>query len=120
MSEALSLNLSNSNASEMIKNKRKFDAFLENAEQMLKGIPEIGEKAARIPVLVQLIEHYITGEYKRFPIGIMQAVGYSLYTWWKLRKANAQEILFAIIPCLTHIDSDLKDFLQWRDSRKIG
>lgn len=103
---------------------KKLIFVLESCEEVLKGVPDIGEKAARGFVLIQMVICWTTGEYKKIPKGIIRA-GISLaYVLWQYNKpssgASKNEKILTIINCLRLVNHDIDEFLQWRVSKKIA
>ena len=66
----------------MIQDPAKTPEFLEEVEEKLKGIPEVGETLPNIPVMIELVRDYIRKEYKEVPVksivAIVAALIYSL------------------------------------------
>lgn len=109
-----------------MKNERKFDELLERTEKKLKVVPKIGEKLAHVPVFIQLLKFYILKEYTRIPIGSVLAIASALLYFVSpldlipdfIPVAGYIDDVGVLAVCLPLVDSDIKEFKQWRDSNK--
>lgn len=115
-------------AEEIIKDEDKFKEFLLQLEEKLKVVPKFGEKISEVAVLAQLIYDYAKGKYKKIPMGsliaIVSALSYFILPFDMVPDAipgiGMIDDAFVITACLKLVDSDVKDYLKWRDTIKIG
>lgn len=113
-----------SNAEETLKDESKLDEFLKQLEGKLKVIPKVGDKLSHVAVFAQMVKDYSTKKYDKIPMGslisIVSALAYVILPI---------DLVSDIIPglgylddaavigvCLKLVDSDVKDYLKWRDS----
>ena len=111
-------------SAKIIQDKNKLDEFLQALEEKLKVIPKIGDKLSHIPVFAQLIKDYATKKYTKIPMGsliaIVSALSYLILPF---------DLISDLIPgigyfddaavigaCLLLVDSDIKDYLEWREN----
>jgi uncharacterized membrane protein YkvA (DUF1232 family) len=113
-------------AKKVIKDKEKFDKLIERSERKLKDIPKIGEKLSHIPIFIQMMKYYFTKEYTDVPMGTVIAIVSAL-----LYLVSPVDLIPDFIPglgylddaavamaCLKLVESDVKEFIQWRDANK--
>ncbi len=113
-----------SKAEKVIKDKQKFDKLIVRAEKKLKNIPKIGEKLAYIPIFIQMMKSYFTKEYTDLPLGTVIAIISTL-----IYLVSPVDLIPDFIPglgyiddaavvmaCLKLVESDVKEFIQWRDT----
>jgi len=55
-------------AEEMLKDKDKIEAFLQDVEKFLASIPQVGDALSDVPVLISLVRSYIKKEYTDIPL----------------------------------------------------
>lgn len=113
-----------SNARETLNNEDKMEELLQRLEKKLKTIPKVGDKLSHIPVFVSLIKNYIKKEYTAVPIGSIVAIISAL-----LYFVSPVDLILDVMPvigyvddaaviaaCLTLVESDIEEYLQWRDA----
>ena len=104
-------------------NKDAFDKFLENIEETLKKIPNVGNLLSDIPLLISLVKSYITGQYKEVPYNTIIAIVATL-----LYVISPIDIIPDVIPvigfaddamavafCMKMLHEDLEKYKSWRD-----
>jgi uncharacterized membrane protein YkvA (DUF1232 family) len=113
-------------AEKVLRDKPRFENILEKVEKKLKAIPEIGDKLSHIPVFIQLLKSYFSNEYREIPMGTVLAIMSALVYF-----ASPIDLIPDVIPivgyaddaavvvaCLSLVDDDVKEFIEWRDSSK--
>lgn len=113
-------------AEEMLKDDAKITEFLSRLEEKLKVVPGIGEQLSHVPVFVSLLRSYHKKEYTKIPLGTIVAIISALIYW-----ISPVDIIPDSIPgfgqvddaavlgvCLLLVDSDIKEYIVWRDSQK--
>ena len=126
--EALAeLKKKSSQALKVISNPERIDELLIDAENKLKKIPKIGEELSHVPVFVSMVKSYITKDYTRIPVGTIAAiVGALLYLVAPvdlipdfLPGIGYIDDAAVVGACLTLVDSDIKEYIKWRDERQL-
>ena len=102
----------------------KLERFLQRLEKKLQSIPKIGDKLSHIPIFASLVKSYVKKEYTEVPVGTIVAVISALVYF-----ASPIDLIPDAIPgaghiddaavvgaCLVLVDTDIKDYIKWRDS----
>lgn len=113
-------------AEKVLNDRDKLDELLEDVEKKLKIIPKIGEMISHIPVLVSMVRSYIRKEYTKIPTGTIIAIISALLYFFMpvdliadfLPGIGYIDDVAVIGFCLKFIDSDIKDYIVWRDNSK--
>lgn len=113
-------------AEELLKDKSKVDELLETLEDKLRKIPKLGEQLSHLPVFIRMIKSYISKEYTQIPIASVVGIVAAL-----ICVVNPFDLIPDAIPVIGHSDdlgvlaicymlfeSDVNDFLAWRNSNK--
>lgn len=113
-------------AEAVIKDQSKLDKILEDVEEKLRSIPKVGDKLANISVFFQLLNHYMSKEYTKVPVGTIVAIASALFYF-----VSFVDLIPDFIPgigllddgavvaaCLKLVNSDIKEFIKWRDATK--
>ena len=114
-------------AQDILKDNEKLEQVLYETEDKLKSIPKLGDTLSYIPVFVDMLKCYMTGEYKEIPTGTLIAICAVL-----LYFIAPIDIIPDIIPVLGFADdaaivlaglvlvkSDLDIFMKWRRNKPI-
>ena len=126
--EALAeLKKKSSQALKVISDPERIDELLIDAENKLKKIPKSGEELSHVPVFVSMVKSYITKDYTRIPVGTIAAiVGALLYLVAPvdlipdfLPGIGYIDDAAVVGACLTLVDSDIKEYIKWRDERQL-
>ena len=115
-----------SKAKNVLRDKETLDDLLVRLERKLKVIPKIGEKLSYIPTFIQLLKAYYTKEYTKIPLVSLVSITSAL-----LYFVNPLDLIPDPIPgvgylddaaiigaCFLLVETDIKEFIQWRDSYK--
>lgn len=113
-------------AEKTLKNQAKVDELLERIEEKLKVIPKIGEQLSHIPVFIQLVKCFVTKKYTKIPIGSILAIVSALVYFLSpidaipdfLPGIGYVDDAAVIGACLLLVNSDVKEFIRWRDGNK--
>ena len=102
----------------------KLERLLQRLEKKLQSIPKIGDKLSHIPIFASLVKSYVKKEYTEVPVGTIVAVISALVYF-----ASPIDLIPDVIPgaghiddvavvgaCLVLVDTDIKDYIKWRDS----
>lgn len=109
-------------AEEMLKDKDKVEAFLQDVEKFLASIPKVGDALSDVPVLISLVRSYIKKEYIDIPllsiILIVSALIY-IFTPIDIIPDSIPGIGFlddaAVIAILSKwLDNQIDDYRAWR------
>lgn len=108
----------------ILQDEDKIERLLQRLEKKLQSIPKIGDKLSHIPVFASLVKSYVKKEYTEVPIGTIVAVISAL-----LYFVSPVDLIPDIFPgvghiddaavvgaCLILVDSDIKEYIKWRDS----
>lgn len=111
-------------AKEILANTDKMERFIQRMEKKMKIIPKVGDKLSLIPALFSLIKSYYNKEYLDPPVGTIIAVIAAL-----LYFLAPIDVIPDIVPAIGYIDdgivitvclklvgSDVKEYLEWRES----
>lgn len=113
-------------AKDMLSEEGKVEEILKKAEETLAGIPNVGEKASKLPLMFSMIRSYITKEYTEVsPKVIASMFGAFIYL------VSRKDLIPDKIPVLGMADDlgvlalalelnkpELDAYLAWRDNRK--
>lgn len=114
-------------AQELIKNNEKLEELLLSAEERLKAIPNVGKVLSYIPVFIDMVKSYLSGEYKEIPTGTLISICAVLIYF-----ASPIDLIPDFIPVLGLVDdagvmlaglalvkSDLDIYINWRKHKPI-
>ncbi len=110
----------------LLNDEDRFEKFLVKLENKLQVIPAVGNGLSHIPVMVSMLRSYAKKEYPELPLGTVLAV-ISALTYWLSPIDILPDIIpvvgqlddaAVIIACLKLIDSDVKEYIVWRDNNK--
>jgi len=103
----------------------QIEQMLKKLEDKLRSIPNIGDKLAAIPVFVSMIRSYVRKEYTVLPVSSAVAILAAL-----LYFLSPVDLIPDAIPVVgllddaavaafvwTVVESDVKDYLAWRDGK---
>ena len=113
-------------AEEVVGNPDELDRFLRRLEEKLKEVPLAGEELAMVPVLVELVKNYAMGVYPDIPVGsliaIVSALAYFLspvdFIPDVVPVVGYVDDAAVIAACLVLVQSDVNEYLAWRDQRE--
>ena len=113
-------------AEEFLKDDEKINDLLLRMEEKLKMVPRIGEQLSHIPVFISMIRSYLKKEYTKAPVGtivaIISAIAYFLSPVDVIPDgipvAGYVDDAAIITACLSIVDSDIKEYILWRDSKE--
>ena len=113
-------------AEELLKDDEKIKDLLLRMEEKLKMVPCIGEQLSHIPVFISMIRSYLKKEYTKAPVGtivaIISAIAYFLSPVDVIPDgipvAGYVDDAAIITACLSIVDSDIKEYILWRDSKE--
>lgn len=114
-------------AQELLKDDGKVEKLIHDSEEKLATLPKVGKALKYIPVFVDMLRCYFTGEYKEIPTGTIIAISASL-----LYFVSPIDIIPDFIPllgladdagvaavALVFVKSDLDIFMNWRKHKPI-
>lgn len=109
-------------AIELFNDDEKIEGLLVDAENKLKEIPKIGDKASMIPVLISMVRSYIKGEYRKVSKGtIITIIGTLIYLISpvdalldKIPIIGFLDDIFIINLCLSYIKKDIDEYKEWQ------
>ena len=110
-------------AEALLNNEDKLEEFIQRIENKLKVIPHIGDKLSHIPVFISLVKSYMKKEYVKPPFGTMLAI-VSALLYFLVPVDFIPDIIpglghlddaAVITACLCLVDSDIKEYIEWRD-----
>lgn len=113
-------------AEEILNNPDKSESFLKDLEKKLKKVPKLGGTLVMIPTMISLVKSYIKKEYKEIPVGSIIAIISSLIYFLTpvdlipdvITAAGFIDDAFVISICLKFISADLKQYNQWKKTKK--
>ena len=120
------LNKGISEAQNFVTDPSKMDALLVQLEEKLKTIPTVGETLADLPLMIALVKAWVTKQYTRVsPKVIACLVGAFLYLIKKkdlipdsVPLLGMADDLAVLGLALKLSEPELKEFAQWRESRR--
>lgn len=111
----------------VLKDNEKLDELMKSAEEKLKTVPTVGEYLAYIPLFLDMLKSYASGEYKEIPTGSLIAICAVL-----LYFVSPIDLIPDFIPVLGYVDdigiilvgltlvkSDLDIYRNWRKNKPI-
>lgn len=114
-------------AQNILKDNDELEKLILSAEEKLKTVPTVGEGLSYIPLFLDMLRSYATGEYKEIPTGTLIAICAML-----LYYISPIDLIPDIIPILgladdagiiiaglTLIKSDLDIYKNWRKNKPI-
>ena len=112
-----------SSAEATLNDKSKLDELLNQLEEKLKVIPKVGNKLSHVAVFAQMIKDYSTKKYEKIPMGsliaIVSALAYVVLPFDLIADyipaVGYLDDAAIIAACLALVESDVKDYLKWRD-----
>ena len=120
------LNESSAKVEGIMKDTAALENILQTAEQKLKEIPNVGEFAAKLPLMLSMIRSYIAKEYTEVsPKVIVSMVGALVY------MLKGKDLISDKIPVIGAVDDlavlglalqlnnkELEDYSAWREENK--
>lgn len=111
-------------AEKTLKDPKKLDDFLLRLEEKLKVIPGIGKQLANVIVFVELLNDYKNKKYDKIPLGslisIVSALGYLIFPFDLINDLipgiGLIDDSIIIATCVKLVDSDIKEYIQWREN----
>ena len=102
----------------------KLERLLQRLEKKLQSIPKIGDKLSHIPIFASLVKSYVKKEYTEVPVGTIVAVISALVYFVSpidlipdvIPGAGHIDDVAVVGACLVLVDTDIKDYIKWRDS----
>lgn len=112
-------------AEKLLQNVDKLDNLLQKMEQKLKAIPNVGEKLSHIPVFAAMINSYVKKEYTEVPLGTIIAMISAIIYFVSpidiipdfIPGAGHIDDAAVVVACLALVDSDIKDYIEWRNNK---
>ena len=114
-------------AKNLLKDVDKVEKLLQEIEHKFENIPLVGDKLACVPILVSLVRSYIRKEYTEAPISSIVSIITAL-----LYIISPVDLIPDSIPVLGQIDdiaviafcwplieSDVRNYEQWREKQGI-
>ncbi len=109
----------------ILQNEDKLNNLFVEMERKLKAIPQIGEGLSHIPVLAAMVNSYVKKEYTKVPLGTIIAMVSAIAYFVSpidivpdiIPGAGFIDDAFVVAACLSLVDSDIKDYIAWRDER---
>lgn len=109
-------------AEKLIKNEEKLERFLQRVEKKLRLIPRVGRRLSTIPVMISLVTHYYTKEYRHIPIGSIIAITSALIYFLSPIDIIPDFLPFigflddaaVVATAWKLIDSDVKEYRKWQ------
>lgn len=111
----------------LLKDEDRFEKFLVKLENKLQVIPAVGKGLSHIPVMVSMLRSYAKKEYPELPLGTILAT-ISALTYWLSPIDILPDIIpvigqiddaAVVIACIKLIDSDIKEYIEWRKNQEI-
>lgn len=108
----------------ILKEESKLERLLQRLEKKLQSIPKIGDKLSHVPVFASLVKSYAKKEYTEVPVGTIVAVISALVYFVSpidlipdvIPGAGHIDDVAVVGACLVLVDTDIKDYIKWRDS----
>lgn len=112
-------------ANGLLNNPSKLDKLLLDAESMLRAIPNIGETASGLPVMIAMLKSQLQGEYAVQPRTLVTIVAALLYLLKQkdlipdsIPVIGYTDDIAVLIAALKFLDPELKAYREWRDQGK--
>ncbi len=112
-------------AKELLADDGKMQHFLDSLEGKLRGIPELGDDLAYVPIFASMTRAYIAGEYKQLPVRTIIMVVSSLIYFVSpidvvpdtIPVLGYTDDAAVLVACAAFIKPDLDRFIEWRDAQ---
>lgn len=98
--------------------------MLKRVEKKIENVPVIGKGLAKVPVMVDMVRHYLSGSYRDVPKGFIIIAMIALF-YFLLFTDLLPDILpivgyiddaIVLTICLIILDKELRKFKRWRDN----
>lgn len=111
-------------AAELLEDEDKFEKFLRKLEKRLQVIPALGEGLSHIPVMASLLRSFAKKEYPEVPLGTIIAIISALAYWLSpvdlipdaIPVLGHTDDAGIVLACLKLVDSDIQEYIAWRDA----
>ena len=111
-------------AKELLADDGKMQHFLDNAEEKLRSLPEVGEGLAYVPVFASMVRAYLAHDYRAIPKNTLVYVVSSLIYFISpldiipdtIPVIGVSDDAAVLMACAAVIRSDLDDFIAWREN----
>lgn len=115
-------------AKDFFEDEDKLGKLIEDCEEKTKSIPKLGDKLSYIHTFVGMLRHYILKTYTKLPTGtVLSVIGCLAYFVSPidlipdiLPGIGYVDDAFMVLACLKLIETDLKDYLAWRDKQNAN
>lgn len=112
-----------SKAERLLKDKDKFERFLQRLEKKLKVIPLAGDKLAGVPIMASLVRSYAKKEYVDMPIGSIIAIISALIYFVSpidiipdvIPGIGLLDDAAVILACWKLVETDIEEYIKWRE-----
>lgn len=112
-------------AKEILTDDSKMEEFLRKLEKKLNEVPDIGDKLAKVPVMISLLKSYFKKEYQEIPYDSIIAIVSSLLYFLSPIDLIPDIILgvgylddAAVVAfCLKLVNKDIEKYMEWRDKK---
>ena len=113
-------------AERLLQDEDKLEKTLKRVEEKLKAIPVLGEKFAKVPVMISMVRSYIKKEYTEVPIGtILAMVSAAIYIVSPIDVvpdvvpgAGYIDDAFVVAACLKLVETDIDEYIEWKEKNK--
>lgn len=113
-------------AEKLLKDEEKLEKTLKRVEKKLKAIPVLGEKFAKVPVMISMVRSYIKKEYTEVPVGtILAVVSAVIYILSPIDVipdvvlgAGYIDDAFVVAACLKLVETDIDEYIEWKEKNK--
>lgn len=119
------LNMNKGKAAKIANDQDELEKFLNDIEEKLKVIPQVGDLLSDIPLLISLINSYYKKEYTIVPLGtIIGIISALLYVIAPIDLipdsipiAGYVDDALVVSACVKLVESDLQDYKKWKENK---
>lgn len=110
-----------------LKDNDKLDQLIADTEEKLKTIPKLGDTLSYVPVFIDMLRCYITGEYREIPTGTLISICAVLLYFISpidlipdaIPVLGLADDAAIVLAGLVLVKSDLDIFMNWRKHRPV-
>ncbi len=114
-------------AEETLADPDRLSRLLDELEEKLKTVPNVGDKLAMLPVMISMVRSYLKKEYDKTPVGTMVAIVSALAYFLspvdlipdRIPGLGFIDDAAVISACLALCSADIREYEVWREQQSL-